>query len=47
MKVEIHPDQPDKVSILAQRKEKMDDPKRFNDRAWYAGALLLVGNLVK
>jgi lysophospholipase L1-like esterase len=47
VKVEIHPDQPDKVSILAQRKEKMDDPKRFNDRAWYAGALLLVGNLVK
>jgi hypothetical protein len=47
VKVEIHPDQPDKVSILSQRKEKMDDPKRFNDRAWYAGAVLLVGNLVE
>jgi lysophospholipase L1-like esterase len=47
VKVEIYPDQPDKVKILSQRQEKMDDPKRFDDRAWYPGDLMLVGNLVK
>lgn len=47
VKLEIHPDQPDKVRILAQRNEKIDDPKRFDDRAWYAGALMLIGDLVE
>jgi lysophospholipase L1-like esterase len=46
VKLEIHPDQPDKVKILSQRNEKMDHSERFNDRAWYAGALMLVGDLV-
>ena len=46
VKLEIHPDQPDKAKILSQRNEQMDRPERFNDRAWYAGALLLVGDLV-
>lgn len=46
VKLEIHPDQPDKAKILSQRNEKMDRPDRFNDRAWYAGALMLVGDLV-
>jgi lysophospholipase L1-like esterase len=46
VKLEIHPDQPDKARILSQRGEKMDKPERFDDRAWYAGALLLVGELV-
>jgi len=45
VKIEIHPDQPDKVRILSQRKEKMDDPKRFDGRAWYISAILLVGDL--
>jgi hypothetical protein len=45
VKIEIHPDQPDKAKILSQRGEKIDDPKRFNDRAWYAGDLMVVGNL--
>ncbi len=44
--LELHPDQPDKRTILARRQEKMDDPKRYDDRAWYAGALLLVGDLI-
>jgi lysophospholipase L1-like esterase len=46
VKIEIHPEQPDKAKILAQRQEKIDDPKRFNDTAFYPGALLLVGELV-
>ncbi len=45
VKVTIHPDQPDKARILSERHEKMDDPKRFDGTAWYAGALLLVGDL--
>jgi lysophospholipase L1-like esterase len=44
--LEIHPEQPDKAKILSQRNEKIDKPERFNDRAWYAGALLLIGDLV-
>jgi hypothetical protein len=47
VKIELHPDQPDKVKILAQRQEKMDNPARFNDRAVYPGALLIVGELGK
>ena len=47
VKLEIHPDQPDKAKILSQRNEKIDKPERFNDRAWYAGALMLIGDLVK
>lgn len=43
--IRIHPDQPDKTKILAQRGEKIDDPKRYDDIAWYAGAILLVGEL--
>ncbi len=46
VRLEIHPDQPDKAKILSQRNEKIDRPDRFNDRAWYAGALMLVGDLV-
>ncbi|NOY81972.1 MAG: SGNH/GDSL hydrolase family protein [Kiritimatiellaeota bacterium] len=39
--------QPDKAAILAKRHQKIDDPKRFDDTAWYAGALLLRGELVE
>jgi hypothetical protein len=42
----IHPEQPDKAKILSQRNEKIDDPKRYDGTAWYAGAILLVGELV-
>ena len=47
VKITIHPDQPDKVKILAERDEKMDDPRRFDGTTWYAGAILLVGDLVE
>lgn len=45
------PDQPDKLAILHHRKEndsiKELDPKTYNDTAWYAGAVLLIGELVE
>ena len=47
VKIEIHPDQPDKAKILAQRHEKMDKPERFNGTAFYPGAILIDGEIVK
>ena len=43
VKITIHPEQPDKSTILSQRHEKMDNPKRFDGTTWYAGAILLLG----
>jgi len=43
VKITVHPEQPDKATILSQRHEKMDNPKRFDGTAWYAGAILLLG----
>jgi hypothetical protein len=43
----VHPEQPDKAKILSQRNEKIDDPKRYDGTAWYAGAILLVDELVE
>jgi lysophospholipase L1-like esterase len=45
VRLTIHPDQPDKARILSQRNEKIDNPKRYEGTAWYAGAILLVGDL--
>jgi lysophospholipase L1-like esterase len=47
VKIEIHPEQPDKAKILSQRNEKMDKPERFNGTAIYPGAIMLVGELIK
>jgi hypothetical protein len=47
VRIEIHPEQPDKAKILAQRQQVIDDPKRYDDRQWYAGAIMLVGELVE
>ncbi len=47
VKIEIHPDQPDKASILAKNKNVIDKPERFNGTAIYPGAILLLGDLVK
>jgi hypothetical protein len=47
VKIEIHPQQPDKTKILATRNNKMDKPDRFDGTAFYPGAILLVGELVK
>src|SRR5262249_33523364 len=43
----IHKDQPDKAKILRQRNEEIEDPKRYDGTAWYAGAILLVGEWVE
>jgi hypothetical protein len=47
VKITILPDQPDKAKILAGRNGKMDDTKRFDGTAWYAGGILLIGELVE
>ncbi|MCX7047795.1 MAG: GDSL-type esterase/lipase family protein [Candidatus Sumerlaeota bacterium] len=47
VKLEIHPDQPDKAKILKQNNNKIDDPKRFDGTTWYAGAVLLLGDVVE
>jgi hypothetical protein len=47
VRITIVADQPDKARILAERQEKMDDPKRFDGTAWYAGGILLIGDLVE
>ena len=46
VKVEVSAEALDKLKILSQRNEKMDDPKRFDGTNWYAGSLLLIGDLV-
>ena len=46
VKITIHPEQPDKAKILSERHEKMDNPKRFDGTVWYAGAILLIGELL-
>ena len=45
--LEIHPEQPDKAKILSKRNLKIDNPARFDDTAWYAGAILMIGQLTK
>ena len=47
VKIEIHPQQPDKAKILATRSNTMDKPERFDGTAFFPGAILLVGELVK
>ena len=47
VKIEIHPEQPDKAAILAKNKNTIDKPERFNGTAFYPGAILLAGEMVK
>ncbi|MBI5801320.1 MAG: SGNH/GDSL hydrolase family protein [Verrucomicrobia bacterium] len=47
VRIEIHPQQPDKAKILATRNNTMDKPERFEGTAFFPGAILLVGELVK
>jgi lysophospholipase L1-like esterase len=46
VKIEVSAEALDKLNILSQRNEKMDNPKRFDGTNWYAGSLLLIGDLV-
>lgn len=45
--IEIHPEQPDKAAILAKNKNTIDKPERFDGTAFYPGALMIVGEMVK
>lgn len=47
LRVEIHPEAPDKKEILGKAGNTMDDPRRFEGTVWYPGALLLLGDLVE
>jgi hypothetical protein len=47
VKIEISHEDPDKVKILSERKQTMDNPARFKGTAFYPGAILLVGDIVK
>ena len=47
VKIEIHPESPDKAKILAQRNQTMDQPGRYAGTAFYPGAILLTGELEK
>lgn len=47
VKIELHKDAPDKAAILAKQNKKIDKPERYQDNAFYPGALLIVGELLK
>ena len=47
VKIEIDAKPPDKATILAKNGNKIDKPERFDGTAFYPGAILLVGELVK
>jgi len=51
VKIEIHPDQPDKDKIFRDGKQDAEtpsqNPKKYDGRAWYAGSILIVGELVE
>ncbi|MFM9146715.1 MAG: hypothetical protein ACKORI_01100 [Verrucomicrobiota bacterium] len=44
--VELTDEKVDKPAVLAQRKQKVDDPARFADHHAFPGAILLVGELL-
>ena len=47
VKIEIHPEQPDKAAILAKNHKTIGNPELYNGVAFYPDAILLVGELVK
>lgn len=51
VRLEIHPEQIDKLKMLHRREANRAitelDPKKYDDTAWYAGALMLIGELVE
>jgi hypothetical protein len=47
VKIEVSAEALDKLKILSQRNEKMDNPKRFDGTNWYPGSLLLIGDLAE
>jgi len=50
VRVELHPDPPDKVAIFKKGKQDRENPAsnpKYQGAAWYAGAVLLVGERVE
>jgi lysophospholipase L1-like esterase len=46
IRLEIDDEQPDKVKLLAERGVTMDDPQRYDGTRWYAGYLLVTGEVL-
>ena len=46
VELELQPDQPDKAAILARRNQKIDKAERYDDTAWYAGAVMIIGEFL-
>jgi hypothetical protein len=46
VKVEIHPEQPERMKILGPEGKRIDRPERFQGTNFYPGAILIVGELV-
>jgi lysophospholipase L1-like esterase len=50
VKLELHPEPPDKVKIFIDGKQTAENPKdnpKYKGTNWYAGAILIVGDLVE
>lgn len=47
--LEIHPEQPDKEKILQSHRlpDFRKNPKKYDGTAWYAGAVMLIGDIVE
>jgi hypothetical protein len=46
VKLEIHPEQPNRMTILGPEAKRIDRPERFQGTNFYPAAILLVGELV-
>jgi hypothetical protein len=47
VRVEIHPNEPNRREILAQRNQSLERPERFRGTNFYPGEILIVGELLK
>ena len=51
VRLEIHPEQVDKLAVLHQREANHGiqtlEPEKYDGTAWYAGAILVIGEMVK
>ena len=45
VQVKVDARMPDKAAILAKRNEKMGDSRRFEGHTWYAGWIMIVGDM--
>ena len=50
VRLELHPEPPDKVAIFRKGKQARENPAdnpKYEGITWYAGGVLLVGDLVE